>query len=136
MLKTKGQVLNEELVAGLAGKFVHVPTNIHKVPTPTGAITEANVWFAGRVAGYEKAVLSFEYETGTFFDEPKQYFNLLLTDGMGYVLTAENDLEIIELTEEEFERMVEEHRKEQEANAEVPLPEEDQKLTLVDGGQK
>lgn len=136
MLKTKEQALTEELVAGLAGKFVHVPTNIHKVPTPTGATTEANVWFAGRVAGYEKAVLNFDYETGTFTDEPKVYFNLLLTDGMGYVLTTENDLEIVELTEEEFEKMVEEHRKEQEAKAQIILPGEERKLTVIEGGQK
>lgn len=132
VIKAKDQPLTEEIVASLIGKFVHVPTNFHEMQTPTGAITKVNVWFAGVVAGYEKALIGFDYETGEF-TEPKAYFNVHLTDGMGYILTTVNDLEINELTEEEFQALVEEH-KEAQNKPEIILPEAP-KLQLLDGGK-
>lgn len=131
VIKAKDQAITEEIVKRLIGKFVHVPTNFHDVATPTGATTKVNVWFAGVVAGYEKAVIGFDYETGEFNEEPQIFFNVHLTDGMGYVLTNDYDLEINELTEEEFTQLVEEH-KEAQNTPEIILP-ETPKLQLLDG---
>jgi len=114
LIKSKDQFLTEEIVASLIGKFIHVPTNIHEINTPTGATTKMNVWFAGVVAGYEKAVIGFDYETGSFKDEPENFYNVHLTDGMGYILTTLNDLEILELNEDEFNQLVEEQKEREE----------------------
>lgn len=84
-----------------------------------GATTQANVWFAGSVAGYEKAVIGFNYEEGTFHEEPQTFYNVHLTDGMGYILTSAYELEIHELTEEEFNQLIEEKKEEeQDSNGE------------------
>ncbi|WMT39254.1 hypothetical protein RE628_17535 [Paenibacillus sp. D2_2] len=131
VIKAKEQALTEEIVTSLIGKFVHTPTNMHEVSTPTGATTMVNVWFAGKVAGFEKAVIGFNYEDGSFLETPQTYFNVHLTDGMGYILTTVNDLEINEVTEEEFLALVEEH-KESEDTSEMILPEAPE-LELLDG---
>ncbi|SHN81832.1 hypothetical protein SAMN04487896_4865 [Paenibacillus sp. ov031] len=113
MIKAKDDTLTEELIASLIGKCVHAPTNVHEIQTPTGATTKANVWFAGIVAGYEKAVIGFNYEAGEFHEEPQTYYNVHLTDGMGYILTSAFELEIHELTQEEFAQLIEENKKEE-----------------------
>ncbi|MDK8192548.1 hypothetical protein QP794_20895 [Paenibacillus sp. UMB7766-LJ446] len=113
MIKAKDDTLTEELVAGLVGKCVHAPTNMHEIQTPTGATTKVNVWFAGTVAGYEKAVIGFNYEADEFHEKPQTYYNVHLTDGMGYILTSAFELEIYELTQEEFAQLIEEKKKEE-----------------------
>lgn len=113
VIKAKDETLTEEMVASLIGKYVHAPTNIHEVQTPTGATTKANVWFAGIVAGYEKAVIGFDYAEGTFHKDSQTFYNVHLTDGMGYILTSAFELEIHELTEKEFAQLVEEKKEEQ-----------------------
>lgn len=133
VIKAKDQVLTEEIVASMIGKYVHAPTNMHEVQTPTGGTTKVNVWFAGVVAGYEKAVIGFNYEDGSFNEQPQTFFNVHLTDGMGYILTTTLDLEIQELSEEEFESLVEEKKAEQNT-PEIILPEAP-KLHLLDGGK-
>ncbi|MGC5773342.1 hypothetical protein [Paenibacillus pabuli] len=85
---------------------------MHEIQTPTGATTKANVWFAGIVAGYEKAVIGFNYEADEFHEEPQTYYNVHLTDGMGYILTSAFELEIHELTQEEFAQLIEEKKEE------------------------
>ncbi|WP_427051987.1 hypothetical protein [Paenibacillus sp. TC-CSREp1] len=114
MIKAKSEPLTEDIVASMIGKYVHAPTNIHEVQTPTGATTKANVWFAGIVAGYEKAVIGFNYEEGEFSEQPQTFYNVHLTDGMGYILTTAFELEILELSKEEFNKLIEE-KKEEEA---------------------
>ena len=113
MIKAKDDTLTEELVASLIGKCVHAPINVHEIQTPTGATTKANKWFAGIVAGYEKAVIGFNYEADEFHQEPQIYYNVHLTDGMGYILTSTFELEIHELTQEEFAQLIEEKKKEE-----------------------
>lgn len=113
LIKAIDQNLTEEMVASLIGKYVHAPTNVHEIETPTGGKTTANVWFAGIVAGYEKAVIGFNYEEGTFMDAMQTYFNVHLTDGMGYILTTTRELELAELTEEEFTQLMKEHNESQ-----------------------
>lgn len=114
MIKAKEDKLTEEIVASMIGKYIHAPTNMHEVQTPTGATTQANVWFAGSVAGYEKAVIGFNYEEGIFHEEPQTFYNVHLTDGMGYILTSAYELEIHELTEEEFNQLIEEKKEEEQ----------------------
>ncbi|ETT33327.1 hypothetical protein MHI48_19480 [Paenibacillus sp. FSL H7-0942] len=114
MIKAKDDKLTEEIVASMIGKYIHAPTNMHEIQTPTGATTKANVWFAGRVAGYEKAVIGFNYEEGTFHEELQTFYNVHLTDGMGYILTSAYELEIHELTEEEFNQLIEEKKEEEQ----------------------
>ncbi|MEK4367765.1 hypothetical protein [Paenibacillus sp. FSL R5-0473] len=114
MIKAKEDKLTEEIVASMIGKYIHAPTNMHEIQTPTGATTKANVWFAGRVAGYEKAVIGFNYEEGTFHEELQTFYNVHLTDGMGYILTSAYELEIHELTEEEFNQLIEEKKEEEQ----------------------
>ncbi|TDL69857.1 hypothetical protein E2R58_12070 [Paenibacillus amylolyticus] len=114
MIKAKDDKLTEEIVASMIGKYIHAPTNMHEIQTPTGATTKANVWFAGRVAGYEKAVIGFNYEEGTFHEELQTFYNVHLTDGMGYILTSAHELEIHELTEEEFNQLIEEKKEEEQ----------------------
>jgi hypothetical protein len=117
-LKTLEQPLTKELVESLVGLFIHVPTNLHKINDQEGE-REENVWFAGQVAGYEQAVVHFNYGEQTFKDEPTIYYNLLLTDGMGYVLSSEK-VEINKLDENEFQAMLEEHfRKAKEEEGEM-----------------
>ncbi|OMF15560.1 hypothetical protein BK131_09090 [Paenibacillus amylolyticus] len=87
---------------------------MHEIQTPTGATTKANVWFAGCVAGYEKAVIGFNYEEGAFHEELQTFYNVHLTDGMGYILTSAYELEIHELTEEEFNQLIEEKKEEEQ----------------------
>ncbi|MBD8836328.1 MULTISPECIES: hypothetical protein [unclassified Paenibacillus] len=114
VIKAKEDKLTEEIVASMIGKYIHAPTNMHEIQTPTGATTQANVWFAGSVAGYEKAVIGFNYEEGTFHEEPQTFYNVHLTDGMGYILTSAYELEIHELTEEEFNQLIEEKKEEEQ----------------------
>lgn len=113
VIKAKSDTLTENIVASMIGKYVHAPTNIHEVQTPTGATTKANVWFAGMVAGYEKAVIGFNYEDGEFREQPQTFFNVHLTDGMGYILTTAFELELLELSKEEFEQLMEDQKKEE-----------------------
>jgi len=117
MIKAKEDKLTEEIVASMIGKYIHAPTNMHEIQTPTGATTKANVWFAGRVAGYEKAVIGFNYEEGTFHEELQTFYNVHLTDGMGYILTSAYELEIHELTEEEFNQLIEEKKEEEQESS-------------------
>lgn len=109
VLKTIEQPLTEELVQNLVGKFIHVPTNNHKVPDEiNGGDQEINVWFGGRVAGYEKAHIEYDYITNEFLQEPMTHYNVLLVDGMGYVLSNVGDVEIHEISKDEYEAMVQE----------------------------
>ncbi|PQP82078.1 hypothetical protein C0Q44_20720 [Paenibacillus sp. PCH8] len=131
VIKAKDDTLTEELVASMIGKYVHAPINMHEVQTPTGATTKANVWFAGIVAGYEKAVIGFNYEEGTFHEASQTFYNVHLTDGMGYILTSAFELELHELMEDEFNQLIEEKKEEERASA-PPTLEEINPDTLVD----
>jgi uncharacterized lipoprotein YmbA len=104
-IKALDQELTEELVASMVKRYIHVPTNIHKNAEND---EEANAWFAGQVAGFEKAILHFDYLKGEYRDEPVTFFNILLCDGMGYVLSNES-CEINEITKEDFDAMVQQH---------------------------
>lgn len=111
IIKDIGEIATEELLQNLVGKLVHVPTNKHIVPNHMNQnqIEEINAWFAGQVAGYEKAYLAYDYTENTFLNEPHVLFNVLLTDGNGYLLNLENS-HIVELTDEEFNKMLAEHQ--------------------------
>lgn len=117
IVKPISEPITEELVRSLIGKYIHVPTNMHEVPNDLeGGMEETNVWFGGLVAGYEKAVMKFDFHKKEFFEgEPKVFFNILLADGMGYVLSATGDVEIREVTEDEFNDLVAEYVAEQAA---------------------
>jgi len=115
IVKATEEQITEELVKGLVSKIVHVPTNMHTINNPMENHSETvNVWFAGMVAGYEKAYLNYDYETKEFLKEPVSYFNILLTDGMGYVLSNNGDVEIRVISEEEFNELVKEHKAKQQ----------------------
>jgi hypothetical protein len=101
-LKLENDALTEELVASFVGQYINVPRNMHEVP---GAGME-NIWFAGRVAGYEKSVFAFNPADGSFSD-PKTYLSVIMTDGKGYVLA--DDCTVESITKDEFDTMVTEH---------------------------
>lgn len=117
LLKKLNEELTEELSHQVIGKYVHVPTNMHTTQTAEGE-EEVNIWFGGRVAGIEKAVIAFDYEQQEFRDEPITYTNFLLTDGMGYTVNLLNS-EIYEITKEEFEEMLADHLATQAAEMEA-----------------
>lgn len=131
VIKGVDQAVSEELVGGLIGKCIHVPTNTHMMKTPTGAEGKVNAWFGGRVAGYEKAVVAFDYANSEYYEEPKTFYQILLNDGMGYVLSNE-ECEILEITEEEFTEMVAEHQ----AKQALAMEQEDKKVVQLNEGEK
>ena len=81
------------------------------------------------VAGYTKTVLKYDLVQGAFLDEPVTIYSLLLTDGVGYEL-SKTKCEILELTEIDFFKMVEEHRQKQ---AEFQKKKEIRESILVPG---
>lgn len=111
----------EDFVMEMVGKFVHATKNEHTSQDPLDPkdIT-VNAWFAGKVAGYEKTVFSYDYRTEEFFDEPQVLHKVLLCDGMAYAL-SEDTLEINELSEEEFTDMVAEHQAKEDARNSIIL---------------
>lgn len=132
IVKTVDQPITEDLVESLIGEYVHCPVNIHTIrKAGQDEVVKENAWFGGQVAGYEKAVLKFDYLSGEFLDEPKEFFNILMTDGLGYVLSPDGDVELRIITKEEFIKLVaEEHAKqslEQEANNVIQLASKERK---------
>jgi hypothetical protein len=98
--------LTEDFLEGLIGKHVHVSINEHSVQEELeGEPVVRNVWFAGKVAGYEKGFLKFDWATQQEVDEPIIHLTLLMTDGTGWLLSP-TALEVQEITEEEFTSMV------------------------------
>lgn len=120
-LKACEQAITEELVSLLVHKYVHVPINTHTNPETEETV---NAWFAGQVAGYEKAVLHYDFLERRYRDEPLTYYNILLNDGMGYVLSNEQ-CEIKEITQEQFTDMLAEHLAEQSLKQEDQEEEEE-----------
>ncbi|MGN7765376.1 hypothetical protein [Paenibacillus sp. 22594] len=98
------QTITEEEVISLVGKYISVPQNTHTGPDGESV----NAWFTGQIAGYEKAVISFDYLNGEFMSDPLVFINLLMTDGAGWVLSKE-ELEIQIITKEEFDNILAEH---------------------------
>ncbi|MGM7682833.1 hypothetical protein ACSVDA_11835 [Cytobacillus sp. Hm23] len=129
LIKDSNMILTEELVKSFVGKIIHVPVNKHlvKQATDSGEIeeSEVNAWFAGEVAGYEKAYIKFDYERGKFLEKEKVYFNILLTDGIGYQL-AVHDSEIMEITEEEWKKLITKHQATNVSDEKVDLTVGDQ----------
>lgn len=107
IIKHIDEIATEETIKGLVGKLIHVPTNRHVINNPMEGGQEeiVNAWFAGQVAGYEKAVLVYDFETGEFFEEPHTFFNVLLTDGKGYMFELIQS-EIVELTDVEWAELI------------------------------
>jgi len=99
-IKTEEQQVTELMLESLIEKFIHVPKNMHDNLQENGQSEKVNVWFAGKVAGFEKAVIRYDYETATYVDEAKIYYNVLLSDGMAYVLGEEVVINLI--SEDEF----------------------------------
>lgn len=121
-IKTVDQELTTELLDSMVGKLVYVPQNEHMAADEYSEELKAvNVWFAGTVAGYEISTVKYDYINDVFIDEPKITYNLLLTDGVGYILST-TKCAIEELTEEEFLKMVEEHQAKQKAVDSILLP--------------
>jgi hypothetical protein len=117
----------EEVLLGLVGKTIHATTN--KLVDREG--NEHNVWFAGVVAGYQKAVLAYDYIGDKVLDVANVQFQMLLTDGMAYTLSC-SDLEIKELTEDEFAALVAEFTAAQ-VTSDIILPEKKEKKIILPG---
>lgn len=132
VLKELHEALTEELVASLVKKYIEVPVNKHT--NPDSPEETVNAWFAGQVAGFEKAELHFDYMKNEYREEPAVFYNILLTDGMGYVL-SKDACEIRELTKEAFQEMVAQHLAEEaiEQEAEAILKNQ---LILPEGADK
>lgn len=100
--------LKESFLEGLIKKYIHVPKNEHTVYDPLKKdFIKINAWFAGKVAGFEKAIYSYDYKKSKFFEEPKVVYKILLCDGMSYVISEKSEFK--ELTEEEFIEMLAEY---------------------------
>lgn len=104
--------ITEEIVASLAKKYMYATENYQMTQDENGVMEEVNAWFGGFVYGYEKAILHFDYMSNLAFAEPQTYFNLLLSDGMSYVLSPKKCV-LYELTEEEFNEKSAEHKAKQ-----------------------
>lgn len=126
-IKAFDQPVTEELIQGMIGRLVHAPTNKHVINNPmeNNQEEEVNAWFAGQVAGYEKAYIQFDYEKNEMLEEPQLHYNLLLTDGMGYLI-SQKEAEIFEITDTEWESLLAEY------HATEMVKEEAQKLILPD----
>jgi hypothetical protein len=106
IVKTVEQATTEELLRGLAGRFMHVSINEHtQVNDVDGSIEVHNVWFAGKIAGFEKSELFYDWVKQEPLETPEIHHTLLMTDGTGWVL-SKTALEIQEITQEEFTEMV------------------------------
>lgn len=106
VIKAVDQEVTDELLKSLVGKYVHATKNVVEVPNELlGTKDKQNAWFAGMVAGYEKVWMHYDFENETFMDEPKLYYSLIQTDGTGFIL-SDTELELVELSEEEFSQMV------------------------------
>ena len=133
VVKSKEDKLTLELIESLVGKYVHATTNVHELPRVDNPDVKekVNVWFAGQVAGYEVTVIKYSFEHDTILDEPIVNYHLLLTDGVGYVL-SDTELEILELTADEFIELVAEHTTKDAVNS-ILTPDESEKKILIPG---
>jgi hypothetical protein len=134
VIKPLEETVTDQFVDSLLGKYIHVPTNKHVFPNPmeNGKEEEINAWFAGQVAGCEKAILVFDYETKEMLETPVVHYNILLTDGMGYLL-SQTEAEVIELTDVEFTELLAEHHAHQAIEEEAPkliTPDNDKVIQL------
>lgn len=129
IVKRQDEDVTQELIHSLVGKFIYVPTNIHIVNNELENKREqVNAWFGGQVAGYEIATIYYDYINDSFLEEPQTHFNILLTDGVGYILSNVSEIQV--LTEEEFMKMVEEYNQKNllevvEKNPEILIPGKD-----------
>lgn len=120
IIKNESEPLEESFLRSLIGKYIHVPTNEHTTYDPMERdYVVVNAWFAGKVAGYEKAIFAYDYKNDEFFDEPKTIYKILLCDGMAYVISEEKSL-FKELTKEEFIKMLAEHDAEKASKIILP----------------
>jgi hypothetical protein len=108
ILKQVGETATEEFIGSLVGKYVHVPTNKQLVQGENGKEEIVNGWFAGQVAGYEKAAIGFDFPQSQFLETPLVLFSVILTDGASYMLEPVQSA-IVELTNEEFTELIAEH---------------------------
>lgn len=107
------QELSVEILKSIIGKYVHADKNYLDIPNELLGITErTNAWFAGLVAGFEQIWMYYDFEKEEFFDEPKCYFSVIMSDGTAYIL-SNDELRILELTEEEFNQMVKDYKTKQ-----------------------
>lgn len=122
VLKSGKDPITEELLNSFIGKLISVPTNEHVATQElTGKQQTVNVWFAGTVAGFEKATIGYDFANEQYLEEPIVTYNLILTDGMGYILSPKNCV-VEEVTEEEFVDMVQEYERKQAVKNSIILP--------------
>lgn len=120
VLKSEGQNLTEPLLMSLVGKYIHIDVNKHPSKDQFGRDIEVNVWFAGEMAGYDRVTMFFDKEQNRL-DFPIISYNLILTDGMAYSLSP-TQLSILELTAEEFNKLVDDCQLEQAVKDSILIP--------------
>ena len=109
IIKKQDEAITESFLESLIGKYIHAPVNEHVTYDPMDKeFVKVNAWFAGKIAGYEKAVFAYDYKNDEFFKESKTVYKVLLCDGMAYAISEENSV-FEELTEEEFLEMLAKH---------------------------
>ena len=137
LVKAVSEPMSQELAKSLVGKYVHVTINEHVLENHlTGESKVQNVWFAGRVAGFEYAEIFFDWRTQAFVETPEKYMNLLLTDGSAWVL-SNSKLEINEVDEDEFQELVAQYAATEALEKELQNPSilvPDKKIILPNGG--
>ncbi|MBO9607218.1 MAG: hypothetical protein J7639_14755 [Paenibacillaceae bacterium] len=100
-IKWASEELTVTFVRSLVGKYIHVTENMLELFTPNSdQAVQENVWFAGRVAGFQQAEMHYDFDASEYTDVDES-ISLILTDGAGYLLSRSH-LVIDEITEEEF----------------------------------
>lgn len=135
IVKRDSEIVSEELVASLVGKFVHAPTNKHifKRTAADGKKYDekVNAWFAGYVVGYAKEYLKYDFEADKETEEVSVIYTVLLSDGMAYQLSNESD--VVEITESEFAELLGKHTANivtEEVSKDLLLPSQEKKIIL------
>lgn len=108
MLKIKdiNDSITEDLLATLIGNYIHVPTNPLVVNEGLEENT-VNVWFGGRVAGYEVSKIWYDFKENEYKEDAGVVYSIVMVDGASYIISDFSEAYI--LTEDEFKSLLREY---------------------------
>lgn len=108
MLTYKGveEKLSEESLGSLVGMFIYVPINPLFLKNGD-QVCESNVWFGGLVAGFQIDKVKYNFQTGEYFEEYKNTYSIIMTDGASYLISNQSEIQII--TEDELNQLMVEY---------------------------
>lgn len=108
MLKIKdvSDSITEDLLITLIGNYIHVPTNPLVVNEGLEENT-VNVWFGGRVAGYEASKIWYDFKENEYKEDAVIAYSIVMTDGASYIISESSEVYL--LTEYEFKSLFQEY---------------------------